>query len=69
MILGDKKNNTFVLNFHDTKIKNSYEVELLGITTDSQLKFKNHIDNLCRKASYKLHALRGIRNFLTVENT
>ena len=67
MILGDKKNNTFVLNIHDNEIKNSSEVELLGITIDSQLKFKKHIDNLCRKASYKLHALRRIRNFLTVE--
>ena len=69
MILGDKKNNTFVLNIHDNEIKNSSEVELLGITIDSQLKFKKHIDNLCRKASYKLHALRGIRNFLKIENT
>ena len=67
MILGDKKNNTFVLNIHDKEIKNSSEVELLGITIDSQLKFKKYIDNLCRKASYKLHALRRIRNFLTVE--
>ena len=67
MILGDKKNNTFVLNIHDKEIKNSSKVELLGITVESQLKFKNHIDNLCRKASYKLHALLGIRNFLTVE--
>ena len=67
MILGDKKNNTFVLNIHDNEIKNSSEVELLGITIDSQLKFKKHIDSLCRKASYKLHALRRIRNFLTVE--
>ena len=32
----------------------------------NQLKFKKHID-VCRKASYKLHALRRIRNFLTVE--
>ena len=67
MILGDKKNNTFVLNIHDNEIKNSSEVELLGITIDNQLQFKKHIDNLCRKASYKLHALRRIRNFLTVE--
>ena len=69
MILGDKKNNTFVLNIHDKEIKNSSEVELLGIMVDSQLKFKKHIVNLCRKASYKLHALRRIRNFLTVEKT
>ena len=40
MILGDKNNNTFVLNIHDKEIKNSNEVELLGITMDSQLKFK-----------------------------
>ena len=31
MILGDKKNNTFVLNIHDKEIKNSSDVELLGI--------------------------------------
>ena len=42
-------------------------IELLGITIDNQLKCKKHIDNLCRKASYKIHALRRIRNFLTVE--
>ena len=68
MILGDKKNNTFVLNIHDKEIKNLSEVELLGITIDNQLKFKKHIENLCRKASYKLHALQRIRNFLTMEN-
>ena len=37
MILGDKNNNTFVLNIHDNEIKNSSEVELLGITIDSQV--------------------------------
>ena len=41
MILGDKK-NAFVLNIRDKEIKNSREVELLGITIDSQLKFKKH---------------------------
>ena len=67
MVPGDKKNNTFVLNIHDNEIKNSSENELLGITINSQLKFKKHIDNFCRKASCKLHALRRIRSFLTVE--
>ena len=42
MALGDKKNNTYVLNIHDKNIKNSSEVELLGITVDSQRKFKKH---------------------------
>ena len=66
MILGDKKNKTIVLNIHDKEIINSSEVELLGITIDSQLKCKTHFD-LCRKASYKLHGLRRIHNLLTVE--
>ena len=35
--------------------------------TDKNLTFKKHIDNLVRKAQYKLHALRRIRNFLTLE--
>ena len=51
MILGDKNNN--VLNIHDKEIKNASVVELLGITIDSRLKFKKHLDNLCRKTSYK----------------
>ena len=34
---------------------------------DNQLKFKKHIENLCKRASFKLHALRRIRKFLTVE--
>ena len=34
---------------------------------DKNLTFKKHIDNLVRKAQYKLHALRRIRKFLTIE--
>ena len=35
--------------------------------TDTSLTFKKHIDNLVRKAQHKLHALRRIRKFLTIE--
>ena len=38
MILGNKKNNTFILNIHNNEIKNSSEVELFDITVGSQLK-------------------------------
>ena len=34
--------------------------------TDKNLTFKKHIDNLVRKAQYKLHGLRRIRQFLTI---
>ena len=48
-------------------IKESDEVELLGITIDKALSFKKHIENLCRNAQYKLHALRRIRKYLTLD--
>ena len=43
------------------------EVKLLGVTIDNELKFKKHVEDLCKKASYKLHVLRRIRGYLTVE--
>ena len=49
------------------KVEASDDILLLGITIDKKLTFKQHIENLCRKAQYKLHALRCIRKFLTVE--
>ena len=49
------------------KINNSRKIELLGSVIDNQLKFEKHIENLCKKASFKLHALRRIRKFWTVE--
>ena len=39
----------------------------LGITVDNLSIFNEHIDNLCRTASYKLHALRRIRKYLSLE--
>ena len=49
-------------------ISSSSEVKLLGITIDYYLKFKKHINKLCRKASYnKLHALQRIRRYLSVD--
>ena len=67
MVLGKKEDDSFVLNLGNNKIETSTEVTLLGVKIDKQLKFKTHIEKLCRKAAYKLHALRRIRKYLTVE--
>ena len=67
MILGDKQNTSLVLNINGKKINNSRETELLGIVFDNQLKFKKHIEKLFKKDYFKLHALRRIRKFLTIE--
>ena len=40
---------------------------LLGIAIYKKLTLKEHIENLCRKTQYKLHALRRMRKFLTIK--
>ena len=42
-------------------------VALLSVRTHKSLNFKQHIDNLVRKAQNKLRAQRHTRKFLTVE--
>ena len=38
----------------EVQIKNSLLERLLGITIDNDLKFEDHINNICRKASAKI---------------
>ena len=67
MILGDKSHHKRELKINSIKVEASDDALLLGITIDKKLTFKQHVENLCRKAEYKLHALRRIRKFLTIE--
>ena len=65
MILGKSTRQDIVLDTTNTKIRESSSVVLLGLTIDNRLTFKDHINILCRRASFKLHALRRIRKYLT----
>ena len=67
MILGGKNRNSVKLIINSTEIEETKKLALLGITTDNLLTFNEHIDNLCRTANYKLHALRRIRKYLSLE--
>ena len=67
MVLGVKNIVHFTINVNGKIIPCSNEGKLLGITIDNEFKFKKHIEDLCKKASYKPHALRRIRGYLTVE--
>ena len=40
-------------------------VTLLGITIDLKLSFKEDINNIIKRAYYKLYSLRKLRKFLT----
>ena len=63
MVLGDKSHHEHILKMNSNKVEASDDVLLLGITIDKKLTFKRHIENLCRKAQYKLHVLRRIESF------
>ena len=65
MILGKASRLPVILNINNIKMRESLKVILSGLTIDNCLTFKDHIDTLCRNASYKLHALQRIRKYLT----
>ena len=67
MILNRKNHRRQQMVINSITIKESNEVILLGITIDNKLVFKKHIENLCRTAQYKLHALTRIRKYLTLD--
>ena len=69
MILGKCTRQTITLNINNIKIRESQNVELLGLIIDNRLTFKDHINMLCQRANYKLHALRRIRKYLTLEKS
>ena len=45
---------------------NSTEEKLLGIRFDSKLSFENHVSNLCKRASQKLHATTSLVNYINL---
>ena len=48
-------------------LKESTEENLLGITFDQSLSFKEHVKTLCRKAGQKLHALARVSCYMDTE--
>ena len=67
MVLGANKNKSFSINVRKISIPSKNEVILLGITINNELKFNKHIEDLCKQASFTLHALRRIRKYLGIE--
>ena len=67
MTLGKASWLPVILNINHVEIRESQKLVLLGLTIDNRLTFKDHIDILCRNASYKLHAFHIIRKYLIPE--
>ena len=64
MCLGKTIDDTETLRFNDLTLKNSKEVEIVGITLDRSMDFNTHIKNIRRKAGRKLSALLRISPYL-----
>ena len=67
MIFGEKSHHKHISKINSVKVEASVDVLLLGMAIDKNLTFKQHIENLCGKVQYELHALRHIRKFLIKE--
>ena len=67
MVLGRSTRQSIILNINNIKIRESSSVVLLGLTIDIRLTFKDHINILCLRTSFKLHALRRKRKCLTTD--
>lgn len=66
LISGFKKEQTWTKFGHE-KIWENTEVKFLSVTSDSNLKFDNHVSKLCSKANRGLSALSRISKFLSFE--
>ena len=53
------------LTINNEMVKNTSEVKLLGITLDNKFSCTKHVENICRKASKKLHALYRVCKYIT----
>ena len=63
-LLVPKHIDSVFLKLNGEIIKGEASVKLLGLTVDSKLDFNEHVSNLCKKASQKLHALARIAPYI-----
>ena len=65
MIVCEASTLPAILIINSIKKRKSHKVILLGLKIDKCLIFKDHIDTAYLNASYKFHALRRTRKYLT----
>ena len=65
ILLSSKKPE--IVSVDGISIAASSHEKLLGVITDSELKFENHITGICLKVSKKINALCRISSFVPLE--
>ena len=64
-ISGNKFEHLWI-KIGNNRIWENRTVKLLGITIDNELKFDEHLSNVCLEANRKLSALMRIRKYLVL---
>ena len=54
-------------NIDNNITKLEMKKELLGITIESNLSFRGHVNNICKRASLKLNALTRISSYMNIQ--
>ena len=65
-LLLSEKDKTLSLTVGNHKICNSNNEKILGVNFDNKLTFHDHVSELCKKASKKLHALSRISHYMNI---
>ena len=63
-LLISNKSKEIEINVEEETIECENFVKLLGVTLDNKLNFNEHVSNICKKASQKLHALARVSNYI-----
>ena len=58
--------NELTVKINEVQIKNSQSKKILRITSENDLKFEDHINNICGKASAKISALSRIAPYMDI---
>ena len=66
MIEGNRYEHCYA-QLGEDQIWESWQVKLLGITLENQLKLDSHVLNICKKAGRKLSALTRMMPYLSFE--
>ena len=61
-----RTNNTVKITNSNFDITNSKSEKLLGVKFDHKLSFEDHISELCKKTSRKIHALSRVASYMNI---
>ena len=67
LLIAGKKTEHIWAKVGESKIWEEHKVKLLGVTIDNELKFDEHVSNICLKAGRKLSTLTRMVKFLSFE--